>query len=121
MHFRIIEAQIELDDLSIVLEHCVNLGFLEKVVAKKYKFAHDKILQGAYSLLSEGERLKVHYQAGLMFADIWSKLRSQQLDDNKYQVLLLSVFRFGIAELLHGILRSPASKFRNSNSYQSSR
>ena len=33
-------------------------------------------------------------------------------------LLLVSVFRLGIGELFHGIARSPASKFRSSNSYR---
>ena len=91
---------IEFKDLSIVLDQCVELGFLEQVVSNKYQFSHDKILEASYALLAEASRPRIHYQAGSIFVRILAQLQDssdtdsnrQPADDHRSQILLLAVF-----------------------------
>ncbi|MFC1617300.1 ATP-binding protein, partial [Candidatus Margulisiibacteriota bacterium] len=69
-----VEAVIEL--LSISLRQ----GMIYQKSDKKYKFAHDRVQQAAYSLIEEGEKEQIHLQIGrIMINNLSIKERDEKI------------------------------------------
>jgi predicted ATPase len=62
------------EQLQNVLKEAVDMGFIDRIGRKEYRFAHDLIRESALMLLPSGQSLdKMHMRVGLRLRSLWGK------------------------------------------------